>query len=70
MLAAMVIAHLREAQLDSASCDQIAEALGCGRGRVIAACDELHRVGYVTKDRGVVALTELAREGLDGLEAA
>lgn len=58
MLAAMIVAELHE--VDSASCDQIAESLGAGRGVVIAACDELARIGYVTKDRGVVALTALA----------
>lgn len=68
MLGATIVAWLREAQIDSASCDQIAAGVGCGRGAVIAACDELARVGYVTKDRGVVALTGVAREALEELE--
>lgn len=61
MLQAVIVAHLVEAKIDSASCDQIAEAVGVGRGAVIAACDELARAGLVVKDRGVVALTEKTR---------
>jgi hypothetical protein len=68
MLGATIIAYLRESEVDSMACDQLAAELGVGAGRTISACDELARVGYLVKDRGVVALTGMAREAVDGQE--
>lgn len=69
MLQAIILAELRESQVDSMSCDQLCELLAWGRGQVIAACDELAKLGYLVKDRGVVALTSLALEQLAEVEA-
>jgi DNA-binding IclR family transcriptional regulator len=38
------------------TCDELADQVGVGRGRVIHACDGLARQGLVEKDRGVVTL--------------
>jgi hypothetical protein len=43
------------------TCDEIADTLAVGRGRVIQACDRLVGQGLVSKDRGVVMLTAGAR---------
>jgi DNA-binding IclR family transcriptional regulator len=62
MLQATVLAvldHLGAAET-GVTCDELADQVGVGRGRVIAACDRLVRAGYVVKDRGIVTLTALA----------
>lgn len=70
MLAATVLAVLDHlgARETAVTCDELADQVGVGRGRVIATCDELHRAGYVTKDRGLVQLTAVAIAKLSNVE--
>jgi DNA-binding IclR family transcriptional regulator len=70
MLQATVLAVLDHlgARDTAVTCDELAEQVGVGRGRVIAACDRLHNAGYVVKDRGIVTLTGLAIATLSNTE--
>lgn len=71
MLAATVLAVLDHlgARETAVTCDELADQVDVSRGRVIAACDDLARVGYVTKDRGLVQLTALAVSKLSSVES-
>ena len=71
MLQATVLAtlHYLGALETGVTCDELADQVGLGPGRVIHACDELARQGLVVKDRGVVKLTGSARAYLAPDEA-
>lgn len=70
MLQATILAVLDHlgGRTQSVTCDELVDAIGVGRGRVISACDELVRGGYLTKDRGLVQLTALAIAKLSDAE--
>lgn len=72
MLQATVLAVLDHlgGRNTAVTCDELVDQVGVGRGRVIAACDELAQAGYLTKDRGLVQLTGLAIAKLEPVEAA